>query len=306
VDFVDFETKCRAAEDPEMMLFRPLFRALLHTSVGAPDRPPARVSVRALALFVAVFALLGLAAGPLAQAQTKPRAKPAATAPKPPVTAPKPAPKPVIYSGVPHVALETTAGTIVLRIEADRAPLTAANFLKYVDTGRYNGQPFYRTTRNWGADSTLIQMGVRTDGRLVMPPVAHEPTTTTGLMHCPGSLSLARGAPGTGTSDIFLALGPIYGFDANPAAARDNPGTDTAGFAVFGELVGGWAVAQDIAAAPVSDTLGMGVMKGQMLAAPVVITRAVRVPPPAGYDPAKPKPGCVVKTPAADAAAPKS
>jgi peptidyl-prolyl cis-trans isomerase A (cyclophilin A) len=289
-----------------MILFRPLFRAPLHSPVGALVRPSVGVSVRALALFVAVFALLGLAAGPLAQAQTKPRAKPAATAPKP---AAKPAPKPVIYPGVPHVALETSLGTIVLRIEADRAPLTAANFLKYVDTGRYSGQPFYRTTRNWGADSTLIQMGVRTDGRLVMPPVAHEPTTTTGLMHCPGSVSLARGAPGTGTSDIFLALGPIYGFDANPAAARDNPGTDTAGFAVFGEVVSGWSAVQAIAAAPVSDTLGEGVMKGQMLAAPVVIKRAARVPPPAVADPAKPKPGCVVKpalAPPADAAAPKS
>lgn len=257
---------------------------------------------RPFSLLAMALPLLGLAVPQLAQAQTKPRAKPV-------VAAPKPAPKPIIYPGVPHVALETSLGTIVVRIEADRAPVTASNFLKYVDTGRYNGQPFYRTTRNWGADSTLIQMGVRTDGRLVMPPVAHEPTTTTGLMHCPGSVSLARGAPGTGTSDIFFALGPIYGFDADPKAARDNPGADTAGFAVFGEVVSGWAAVQAIAAAPVSDTLGAGVMKGQMLAAPVVIKRAVRVPPPAAVDAAKPKPGCVVKpvpTPPADPAAPKS
>ena len=193
---------------------------------------------------------------------------------------------------LPHVALETSLGTIVLRIESARAPITAANFLKYVDARRYDGQPFYRTTRNWGADSTLIQMGVRTDARLVLPPVAHEPTTATGLAHCPGSVSLARGAPGTGTSDVFVALGPIYGFDADPTAAGDN-----AGFAVFAEVVDGWSVAQAIAAAPVSDTAGEGVMKGQMLAAPVKIVRARRVPPPASPDPAKPRPGCTIKTP---------
>ncbi|MBA4748809.1 MAG: peptidylprolyl isomerase [Sphingopyxis sp.] len=209
-------------------------------------------------------------------------------APMPPAIPPAlAAPKPL-----PHVAVETSLGTIILRIEAQRAPLTAANFLKYVDTKRYDGQNFYRTTRNWGADSTLIQMGVRTDARLVLPPVAHEPTTVTGLAHCPGSVSLARSAPGTGASDIFVALGPIYGFDADPKAEGDN-----AGFAVFAEVVDGWAVAQAIAAAPVSETAGEGVMKGQILAAPVKIVRARRVPPPASPDPAKPRPGCIIKTP---------
>lgn len=207
--------------------------------------------------------------------------------------APPPAsPPPVAAAPLPHVALETSAGTIVLRIEAQRAPKTAANFLKYVDNKRYDGQSIYRTTRNWGADSTLIQGGVRTDARLLYPPVVHEPTTATGLVHCPGAVSLARLAPGTAQSDFFLVLGPIYGFDADPAAAGDN-----AGFAVFAEIVDGWAVAQAIAAAPVSETAGEGAMKGQILAAPVKILRAKRVAAPAAVDPAKPKPGCIIKTP---------
>jgi peptidyl-prolyl cis-trans isomerase A (cyclophilin A) len=224
--------------------------------------------------------LLAFAAIPLAQAQP---------APAPPAS--------VAEAPLPHVALETTAGTLVLRIEAKRAPLTAANFLKYVDQKRYDGQTFYRTTRNWGAQSTVIQMGVRSDARLILPPVAHEPTSATGLMHCPGSVSLARGAPGSGRSDVFMALGAIYGFDADPKAAGDN-----AGFAVFAEIVEGWKVAETIAAAPVSDTLGEGVMKGQMLSAPVKILRARRVPPPIAADPAKPRPGCVVRPAAAPAA----
>jgi peptidyl-prolyl cis-trans isomerase A (cyclophilin A) len=210
-----------------------------------------------------------------------------------PVPSPAPAPpRAIAPKPLPHVALETSLGTIILRIESTRAPITAANFLKYVDAKRYDGQSFYRTTRNWGEGSTVVQAGVRTDARLLYPAVAHEPTNATGLTHCPGAVSIARNAPGSARSDFFLLLSAIPGFDADPSAAGDN-----AGFAVFAEVVSGWEIAQKIAAAPVSDTLGEGIMKGQMLAAPVKIFRAVRVRPPAAPDPAKPKPGCVVKTP---------
>lgn len=235
-----------------------------------------------LSLTAALCATLAMIFPAAAGAQTPPPAV-AAPTPMPPTAAPKP---------LPHVALETSLGTIVLRIEAQRAPVTAANFLKYVDTKRYDGQNFYRTTRNWGEASTVVQAGVRTDARLLYPPVAHEPTSSTGLTHCPGAVSIARNAPGTARSDFFLLISAIPGFDADPAAVGDN-----AGFAVFAEVVSGWEVAQKIAAAPVSDTLGEGIMKGQMLAAPVKIIRALRVPPPTTNDPAKPKPGCVIKTP---------
>ena len=97
-----------------------------------------------------------------------------------PVPSPAPAPPSAAASKpLPHVALETSLGTIILRIEAQRAPITAANFLKYVDAKRYDGQTFYRTTRNWGEGSTVVQGGVRTDARLLYPAIAHEPTTAT-------------------------------------------------------------------------------------------------------------------------------
>lgn len=185
----------------------------------------------------------------------------------------------------PYVALVTDRGTIVVRLEDKRAPVTAANFLRYVDAKRMDGFKFYRTTRSWGPANRLVQAGNRGDARLNFPPIAHEPTNATGLTNCKGALSMARLAPGDATSDFFILLSDIKGFDADPALGGDN-----AGFAVFGELVAGADVAETIYAAPVSETAGEGVMVGQMLDPQVAILSARRIPAP---DDA-PK-GCVVK-----------
>lgn len=270
------------------MNIRPFFAALpvlfhQHTGIILPRRGVnfGNVVIMLRRIILVVAALLGGAVVALS-----------AAAQVAPATPPPTPPPPVVQKPLPHVALETSLGTIILRIEATRAPITAANFLKYIDARRYDGQTFYRTTRNWGEASTVVQGGVRSDARLLYPAVAHEPTTATGLTHCPGAVSIARNAPGSARSDFFVLLSAIPGFDADPAVAGDN-----VGFAVFAEVVSGWDVAQKIAAAPVSDTLGEGIMKGQMLAAPVKIIRAARVAAPTTPDPAKPKPGCVVKTP---------
>src|SRR3546814_8537150 len=102
------------------------------------------------------------------------------------------------------------------------------------------------------------------------PPTAHDPTTTTGLTNCKGALSMARLNPGDATSDCFLLLSDIKGFDA------DAPGGDGAGFAVFGEMVGGADVAEAIFNAPISPTAGEGVMVGQMLEPQVTIKKIGR------------------------------
>jgi len=186
----------------------------------------------------------------------------------------------------PFVALTTDLGTIVVRLEDKRAPITSGNFLRYVDGKRMDGFKFYRATRNWGPANQLVQAGNRGDPRTNFAPIAHEPTTATGLTNCKGALSMARLHPGDATSDFFLLLGDIKGFDA------DAPGGDGAGFAVFGEVVAGADVAEKIFAAPVSPTAGEGVMQGQMLDPMVTIKTARRVPAPADV-PA----GCVVKAP---------
>ncbi len=186
----------------------------------------------------------------------------------------------------PYVALATDLGTIVVRVENKRAPITAANFLRYVDAKRMDGFKFYRSTKSWGAASQLIQAGNRGDPRRNFPPIAHEPTKASGLTNCKGALSMARLNPGDATTDFFLLLSDIKGFDS------DAPGGDGVGFAVFGEIVAGSDIAEAIFNAPVSPTAGQGVMVGQMLEPQVTIKTARRVPAPADA----PK-GCVVKAP---------
>jgi peptidyl-prolyl cis-trans isomerase A (cyclophilin A) len=184
----------------------------------------------------------------------------------------QPAPAaPIAEPGIVRVTLQTSEGPIVLALEAGRAPLTTANFLRYVDGKRLDGTSFYRATKV-GAGYGLIQGGVRNDPKRLLPPIAHEPTSRTGLSHVDGAISMARLAPGSATADFFITVGALTTMDANPALPGDN-----AGFAVFGRVVEGMDTVRRILDAPTSPTDGEGVMKGQMLAAPVVITAARRV-----------------------------
>jgi len=171
------------------------------------------------------------------------------------------------------VVLTTTAGTITIALEVERAPLTAANFLKYVDQKRLDGTTFYRAfTYAEMPDIGLVQGGTKNDPKRILKPVPHEPTTKTGLTHDDGAVSLARAAPGSGTCDFSIMLGGMKGLDANPQGTGD-----TAGYAVFGHVTAGMDVARAMATMPRDPNLGVGVMKGQMLAKPVRIITARRV-----------------------------
>lgn len=175
-----------------------------------------------------------------------------------------------------RVALTTEKGLITLELDAKRAPITSANFLRYVDQRRFDGIPFYRSMHMaWGTPPNgLIQAGVR-DPRRLLPPIAHEPTSQTGLTHKAGAISMARAAPGTARSDFTIMLSDMTGLDADPKAATLDA---QAGYAVFGQVVGGMDVVRAIFDSPRSPTLGEGVMKGQMLAPQIKILTARRVP----------------------------
>jgi peptidyl-prolyl cis-trans isomerase A (cyclophilin A) len=174
------------------------------------------------------------------------------------------------------VAIDTSVGRIVVALDQAHAPITTANFLHYVDAHRFDGEVFYRAMHMpdaKGGEGGLIQGGVRSDSRKLYPPVAHEPSSKTGLKNVAGAISMANGGPGTARSDFFILLSDAPSFDAGGYGGDEN------GFAAFGHVVEGMDVVQKIFAAPVSATMGAGVMKGQYLDPPVKIIKAQRLEP---------------------------
>lgn len=171
------------------------------------------------------------------------------------------------------VVLDTTMGEITIALETERAPITAGNFLRYVEEDRFDGTVFYRAMHlDWGDQPNgLIQGGTQWDPERVLPGIEHEPTTLTGLSHTRGALSMAMGEPGTANGDFSIMLGDQTGLDANPGS--DDPVWQN-GYAVFGYVTHGMDVVEAIHAAPIDPEKGEGWMQGQMLAEPVVITEA--------------------------------
>ena len=170
-----------------------------------------------------------------------------------------------------RVTMLTEQGPVVIVVHSGKAPATAANFLKYVDQKRLDGTAFYRGVG--AADYGFVQGGAQNDPKRILPPIAHEPTSQTGLVHDEGALSMARYAPGSATGDFFVVLGRMPSMDAHPDASGDNQG-----FAVFAHVVEGLDVIKAILIAPKSPTKGEGVMKGQMLETPVKILSVRRTP----------------------------
>ena len=164
-----------------------------------------------------------------------------------------------------RVRLETAKGPIVLELETGAAPITANNFLAYLDEGYLEGATFYRAMPY--GDAGIAQFGVRRSDRL-LDPVEHESTADTGILHERGTISLIAPEPGQGRADWFIALTDIPGFDASDSFH---------GFTPFGRVVEGMEVVEAIFAAPTDPDAGEGVMKGQMLAEPVTIDAAKRV-----------------------------
>jgi peptidyl-prolyl cis-trans isomerase A (cyclophilin A) len=166
------------------------------------------------------------------------------------------------------IGIETSLGRIVVALDKTHAPVTTANFLHYVDTHRFDGQNFYRAMHV--GDGGLIQGGITTDARKLYAPVAHEPTSQTGLHNVAGAISMANAGPGTARADFFILASDIPALDATAS----DPG-----FAVFGHVMEGMDVVKQILASPVSATKGEGAMKGQMLDPQIKIVKVERVAP---------------------------
>lgn len=188
-----------------------------------------------------------------------------------PAATPSSSPTPV------DVAITTTLGVITVELDTTHAPITAANFLRYANQKRFDGTTFYRAMRlDWGTQPNgLVQGGTQGDPKRVLKPIAHEPTSVTGIKHTAGTISMARYAPGTATGDFSILLSDLAGLDAQPGSSDPEA---AAGFAAFGHVVSGMDVVRKIYDAPLSPTKGEGVLKGQMLEPPVKIISVRRVP----------------------------
>jgi peptidyl-prolyl cis-trans isomerase A (cyclophilin A) len=163
-------------------------------------------------------------------------------------------------TGDPRVLIRTELGDITVEIHERQAPLTGANFLRYVKEGRFKGATFYRTvTMDNQPDNDVkievIQGGLGDDDQgLALPPIRHETTAKSGLRHMDGALSMARAEPGTASSEFFICIGDQPELDFG---GRRNP--DGQGFAVFGQVVAGMDVVRLIQQQPAE---GQGLVPG--------------------------------------------
>lgn len=172
----------------------------------------------------------------------------------------------------PSVRLTTDLGVIEAELLPESAPATVANFLRYVDAGRYTGGVFHRTVTlqpdNQPQNAVkieVIQGGVNPEfAERDWPAIPLERTRDTGLKHRDGTLSMARAGPDTATSDFFICLGDQPELDFG---GRRNP--DGQGFAAFGQVTRGLDVVRRIQRAPA---------EGQKLTPPVRILRIERLP----------------------------
>ena len=152
-------------------------------------------------------------------------------------------------SNKPCVLMETEAGNIVIEIEAEAAPVTAANFLRYVDAGLYDGTVFHRTVTAANQPNDEVRIEVLQGGMIArescFPPIEHETTEQTGLNHCDGAVSMARLAPGTAVSSFFICIGDQPELDYGGRRNKDGQG-----FAAFGRVIEGMEIVRSIHACP--------------------------------------------------------
>ncbi|MCR5881108.1 peptidylprolyl isomerase [Phenylobacterium sp. J367] len=166
----------------------------------------------------------------------------------------------------PRVAIKTARGTIVVELEDKKAPLTTANFLRYVDAKAFDDGIFFRAARTPGVEKDGTIVGSPHAKIRPFPPIRHESTTKTGLKHLNGTISLGRFAPGTATNNFFICIGDQPYLDAHPGEPGDN-----LGYAAFGRVVSGMSVAERILRLPTNGETKFKDQRGQWLKPPVPI-----------------------------------
>jgi peptidyl-prolyl cis-trans isomerase A (cyclophilin A) len=167
----------------------------------------------------------------------------------------------------PKVLIRTEWGDIAVEVCLDKAPATAANFLRYVDAGLYDGSTFHRTVTLDNQPANAVKIEVIQGGQLPeaksFPALRLERTTVTGIKHLDGVVSMARSGPDTATSSFFICINDQPELDFGGKRNADGQG-----FAAFGRVVAGMDVARKIQKQPA---------EGQTLKPPVKILSIRRI-----------------------------
>lgn len=144
------------------------------------------------------------------------------------------------------VTISTTRGPIVIFVDTEHAPITAQNFLAHIRQGNYGRASFYRVARNDEQETnpvaiTIVQGGVGFKDALKFDPIQHESTSTTGIRHVNGTISMARKEIGSATTEFFICLGDQPQLDER---GKRNP--DGQGFAAFGKVTQGLKILEHL------------------------------------------------------------
>ncbi len=145
------------------------------------------------------------------------------------------------------IEIKTELGSIIAELYPEKAPVTCANFLKYIQNNKFAGATFYRVVRPDNQPQNKIKIEVIQGGlefsenKFQYPPIIHETTNKTGILHKDGTLSMARNEPGSACSEFFICIGDQPELDFG---GKRNP--DGQGFSAFGKVVQGMDVVKKI------------------------------------------------------------
>ena len=171
--------------------------------------------------------------------------------------------------------MSTNRGDIEIDIYVEKAPVSASNFLRLVDGSHLDGGMFYRVVNyanDKGSPKIEVIQGGLNEEEGPFPPIEHETTEQSGILHTDGVISMARGDVGTATTEFFIVIGDQPALDYGEVR---NP--DEQGFAAFGKVVSGMDVVRAINASPADGPSDSDYTKGQILTEPVAIISVKRV-----------------------------
>lgn len=169
----------------------------------------------------------------------------------------------------PKIIMQTKYGDITIELYAEKAPITVANFLKYIDENRFTDATFYRTVRMDNQPDNDIKIKVIQGGLFedehpdMLATIPHENTQQTGILHKDGAFSMARNEPGSATSEFFICIGDQPSLDYGGMRNSDGQG-----FAAFGKVIKGMEVVKKIQSLPA---------KNQYLEPKIKITQIERI-----------------------------